>query len=166
MPAFRSPHPPARRGGRLGPPLLCLPLLVLPGCAGGLEFAALGAAANAAQTGATTVRGGKVNAVHLADAATLADAVVRAFNDLGLRTTLHRESSPRHRTLMARDDLDSRVTVRIEQRTPRLSRYQIDVGIFGHVLTARLVLRRIEAQLQDRLPPGVKANPGGSSASE
>ncbi len=131
----------------------------LQGCAGGLELAAVGAAANAAQAGSTVYARGKINSAHLAPFDGVVLAAESAVDDLGLELE-QRDESRHHRVeLIARDETRAKYKIRIYRRTERLTRYQIDVGWFGHEALARLLLRRMQVHLTDYTLPDLKEMP-------
>lgn len=123
-------------------------MALLAGCAGGLEFAAIGAAANATRAGAAVVQGGKVDGAVLAPPSAVRLAVAAALEDAGL--TLRDDARPpdERTTFVGEDDRGSVVKVRLRGRTERLTRIQVDVGWFGHDATARLVALRIHHHLR------------------
>lgn len=129
---------------------------LLGGCAGGLELAAVGAAASATEAGETAVKRGKIKAAHLATLEATVRAAEHAIEDAGLTFT-HGRWRPDHRVeLQAEDEKGATYNIRIERRTPRLVRYQLDVGWFGHNATARLLLNRMQVHLAEASLPGIK----------
>ncbi len=136
------------------PALLCLGLW-LPGCAGGLEFAAVGAAASAAQAGSTVVKRGKVNAAHLATFQTVVAAAEQAIVDAGLSFEERERVHDYFVEIEAEDERGANYVFRIKRRTDRLVSYQIDVGWFGQDPIARLLLRRMQVHLARNPLPGI-----------
>lgn len=138
---------------------LLLTAVLTQGCAGGLELAAVGAAANAAQAGSTVYKQGKINAAHLAPMDGVVLAGEQAISDLGLELTKRDEHRLNRIELAARDETGAKFTIRVFRRTDRLTRYQIDVGWFGHEALARLLLRRMQVHLTDYTFDDIKHAP-------
>lgn len=128
--------------------VLLLMCVTLTGCAGGLEFAAIGAAANATQAGTAVVKGGKINGALLVPADEVVAAVKLAMEDAGL-TIRDVDTQRAFRTeIVAVDDRGARVKVRVRERTDTLSRVQVDMGWFGDAATARLIAVRVSRHLR------------------
>jgi len=121
----------------------CAAVMMLAGCAAGLDLAVIGAASQAAGTGSAVFSAGKLKAVGMVDAESARTAVLIAADELSL--TVEEETSPRPEKyrIVLRDDRNTHVWVNIEQRTPALTRLQVNVGLFGSEPTARLLLARI-----------------------
>lgn len=122
--------------------------LTLTGCAGGLEFAAIGAAANATRAGSAVVKGGKISGAVLAPADAVNDAVRLALDDADMRIKTVDTRRTWRTEYVAKDDRGAKVKVRVKERTDKLSRVQVDVGWFGDAATARLVSLRVQYHLR------------------
>ncbi|MEM7576416.1 MAG: DUF3568 family protein [Planctomycetota bacterium] len=145
------PHAPLSRTHRTTAalPLVWLAsVLTLGGCAGGLEFAAIGAAANATQAGAAVVKGGKINGAVLVPADEVNRAVRQGIEDMGLDLRSVDERRTYRTAFVAKDDRGAKIKVRIRERSETLTRLQVDVGWFGDAATARLLAGRIEYHLR------------------
>ncbi|MEM1446101.1 MAG: DUF3568 family protein [Planctomycetota bacterium] len=130
-------------------PLLLSFVITLGGCAGGLEFAAIGAAASATQAGAAVVKGGKINAAVLVPADSVEWAVRKSIEDMGLDLRSVNERRAYRTEFILKDDRGAKIKVRIRERSETLTRIQIDVGWFGDAPTARLFAGRIEYHLRN-----------------
>ncbi|MEM1099455.1 MAG: DUF3568 family protein [Planctomycetota bacterium] len=122
--------------------------LTLGGCAGGLEFAAIGAAAYATQAGAAVVKGGKINGAVLVPADSVNRAVLQGIEDMGLELKSIDTRRSFRTAYVAKDDRGAKIKVRIRERSETLTRLQVDVGWFGDAATARLLAGRIEYHLR------------------
>lgn len=141
------------------PAFLLLFTAMMQGCAGGLELAAVGAAANAAQAGSTVYKQGKINAAHLAPLDGVVLAGEEAIADLGLVLKKRDDRRLNRVELFANDETGAKYKIRVFRRTDRLTRYQIDVGWFGHEALARLLLRRMQVHLADYTFDDIKHAP-------
>ena len=154
-----TPFTPSPRRHRLNacalPAVWLLTALGLGGCAGGIEYAAVGAAATAAQTGETVIKRGKINAAQIATIDDVVAAIREACGELGLEITLDQRKKPQDHRITAEDEKGSDHKFRVRRRTDRLTHYQIDVGWFGSNATAKLLLNRVQVRLADNIPEGV-----------
>jgi hypothetical protein len=127
--------------------------LSLHGC-GPVSLAALGTAlgvgAAAVSTGASVYSLGKLNSAEPASADQVRHAMEAAAADLDLRSQPgggFDESGITYTGYWA-DAFGAPVEVTIQQRSSRLTRLRIDVGVFGNEPTAKLILARV----RDHLP--------------
>ncbi|MDY7107365.1 MAG: DUF3568 family protein [Planctomycetota bacterium] len=123
--------------------LLCITLLALSGCAAGLDLAVIGAASQAAGTGSAVFSAGKLKAVGMADVESARRAVLIAADETSLTVEEVTSSRIGRYRIVLKDDRNARVWVYLDQRTPTLTRLQVNVGLFGSEPTARLLLTRI-----------------------
>lgn len=126
-----------------------LPLGALGGCAGGLEFAAIGAVAKAASTGGTVMKFGKVDAAVMTTPEVVADATYAAFDELGMRVFsdgTRKEGFLREITAMNPRGDEYQVTIR--PVSDRVTFYRLDVGFFGGNAIGQLIAQRIRQNLE------------------
>jgi hypothetical protein len=139
--------------------------LAVGGCAGGLDLAVIGAASQAAGTGSAVFAGGKLKAVGMVDVESARTAVLIAADELSLTLKGQTSSGPDRYRIVLRDDRNTHVWVYLDQRTPTLTRIQVNVGFFGSEPTARLLLSRIGltlgAHLADDEADSAFDEPGG-----
>ena len=118
-------------------------LMMMPGCTG-LEPALLGVAASGVRTGAAVYNMGKLDAAVAADGATMADAVDKMCDELGLSITEKDADQDRPRwDYVIHDERRNAMIIRVDQRAAKMTRVQVEVGLFGPEVVARLLLKRI-----------------------
>lgn len=138
---------------RLAPIVLCCAAASLSGCAA-LPLAALGTVigvgASAVSTGASVYSLGKLNSAEPASADQVRHAMEAAADELDLRAQPGSGFDESGITYTGHwtDAFGAKIDVIIQQRSSRLTRLRIDVGVFGNEPTARLVLARV----RDHLP--------------
>ncbi len=123
------------------------------GCTG-LEPAALSAGASVAQTGVTVFDRGKARTIELARFDDVVGATRRAIAELSLTPTLE-DPTPGRLRLGCADERGGTVILVLQRHTETMTLIQADVGIFGEIGIATLVVRRILAELtaSGGLPP-------------
>lgn len=132
--------------------VLAAAFLSLNGCAA-LPLAALGTVigvgASAVSTGASVYSLGKLNSAELASADQVRHAVEAAAAELDLRPRPGGgfDASGITYTDHWSDAFGSKIDVTIQERSARLTRLRIDVGVFGNEPTARLFLARVRNHL-------------------
>ncbi|MGP1347564.1 MAG: DUF3568 family protein [Phycisphaerales bacterium] len=111
----------------------------------GAETLALaGAAGNAALVGNSVYKSGRAIAAVDRTFDVVNTAVDDAASHLAYTLEVDRASTSGHRRFVRiRDDRGGRLSIRIERRTPRLTRIEVDAGPFGHAPTSRLMLQEI-----------------------
>jgi hypothetical protein len=115
--------------------------------------ALMGIAASAVSTGADVYRLGKLDAADMVGFEEQIAAIRVAADDLGFK--IEREERPeagRWRCTVV-DDRNSRIRVRVESRTEKLTRTRIDVGVLGSEPTARLLVSRIRIHIEPATRP-------------
>lgn len=144
------------------------------GCTG-LEPAAISAGASAAQTGATIFTQGKLTTFEPVRFGDCVTAVRAAGQRLGLLLRADEpgqaDEADRRLRLVFDDERGQSIVVVVQQRTPTLTRLTIDVGTFGPIGMANLLLQETIERLNAmdararaaREPPIV---PGSGQASE
>lgn len=140
-------------------PLLAgLPLL--GGCAGGLEFAALGAVAKAASTGSTVMKFGKIDVAVLTTPEVVADATYATFDELGLRVFFDGTSDDRTRRRIVAMNPDGReYKIILKPISPAITSVRLDIGLFGYAPVGQLISVRLRENLQ---LSGVRSDSHGS----
>lgn len=117
-------------------------VLGLGGC-GGAELAVVGAANSGAEAGATVWRAGKLDATFRADGDTVREAVLWALEDLQIPVLGVAEPDPRRWVIRGEDAKERDYVLRVDERSPRMTQLQVDVGWFSSRGTAELLLRRV-----------------------
>jgi hypothetical protein len=131
--------------------LSALPVLCA-GCAA-IPLATLGTVADiagsAATTGPAVYQMGKLDITFVADFATVQHAVRLSAYDLRLIVLDDPDSNahPGPWSIRLQDNLNSKITITVDPRTPMLCRCRVDVGLFGSEPTAKVVMSRISAHL-------------------
>ena len=143
--------------------LLLIAIVIACGLAGctGLEPAAVSAGASVAQTGVTIFDRGKARTVELARFDDAAEAARRAAARLSLTQPLE-DSEPGRLRMAFKDDRDESIVVVIQRHTETMTLIQADVGVFGEIGFASVVIKQILADLTNKgaLPPPPKPPPG------
>ena len=132
-------------------------LTALPGC--GLELAAL---ASVSKAGSTAFGKSKAKAASEGSGAELYQAAITAQRKLGLEIVKIRVPKPNSYRLTLEDARGADLRVKIDQRTPNLSRITVDFGLFGHDPTGKLFLLEMQNALLDIIehrPPGAAPRP-------
>lgn len=124
----------------------CLLLGFTSGC--GVEMAMLASAASAASSGSAVYKQGKLNASWLAPFNIVVAAGEGAFNEMGMTVKKSAgDDSKGTWTIVAVDDDNDKITLKVVRATPTLTEFQIDVGWFGRESTARLMLKRMAMKI-------------------
>lgn len=128
-------------------------LLLLSGCAA-VPIAALGTVlgvgATAVSTGASVYSLGKLNSAENASAAEVRHAAQLMADELDFKTLDGGfDEKKLVYTYTFADRLGTKLKVVVAERSARLCRLRIDVGLFGNEPTARLVLLKIRSHLPD-----------------
>lgn len=125
----------------------------LGGCTG-VEPAIIGAAFTGAQAGVTVSRLGKLQVAERATGLQVVEATLASAAELGL-TVRKRELEDHNRwEILLVDNRKAIIEVDIDQRSPRLTWFQVDVGVLGNKPMAQLVLKRVLHHLGVMEPPG------------
>ena len=111
----------------------------------GAETLALaGAAGNAALAGNSVYTSGKAIAAVDRSFEAVNTAVDDAARQLAFNFEIDRTSTSGHRRYVRlRDDRGGGISIRIDRRTPRLTRIEINAGPLGHAPTSRLMLQEV-----------------------
>jgi hypothetical protein len=106
-------------------------------------------AGDAASTGPTVYKMGKLDIAYLADSTTVERAARQAAYELRLIVTDDPDPSknPAQWTFKLRDNLGSKITITVEPRTPLLCLCRVDVGVFGSEPTAKLIMTHISSHI-------------------
>ena len=115
----------------------------LPGC--GLELAAL---ASVSKAGSDAVGKSKVKSALDASGPEVYEATIRAQRALQFKLIKVRVPGPNRYRLTLEDHRGTDLRIKIDQRTPRLSRIVVDFGLFGHDPTGRLFLSELVRELE------------------
>lgn len=134
---------------------VCL-IVGLAGCSG-VEPALLGATATGGEVGVAVWKRGKLNAAQIANGETVRDAAVAALEDLELEVVRVARTGDRQWTILVEDHQARDYRVRVDERTPRLTQLQVDVGWWGPRAVADLLLREIRTKLPPEATPGDEA---------
>lgn len=128
-------------------------LLSCPGCAL-LPLSTLGTvfdiAGSAVQAAPEVFESGKLDTAFNATLGQVRVAVDRANNDLQTKMTRNKADSPSTWDFQLVDRYGMRTEVTLDERSPKLCRCRVNVGLWGPRPTAELVVLRIVAHL----PPG------------
>lgn len=121
------------------------------GCAA-LPLAALGTVlgvgASAVSTGASVYSLGKLNSAELASADQVRHAAEHAADELDLHVVDGAfDASGLDYAMHLVDRSGGKVEIIVQERSARLTRLRVDVGLFGNEPTARLILERVRARL-------------------
>lgn len=149
-----TPHEKATTRGahRLATLMLCImPAAAIPACTG-LEPAAVGAGASAAESGVAFFAKGQATTFEPVMFVDAVAAARRAANLLNLSITadepgLNRETDRRHRFVF-RDERSESTVVVIERRTETITLIHADVGTFGPTPMASLIVNTIMERLR------------------
>lgn len=136
---------PRPRTAPRAPLLAALAGAAAAGCTG-LEPAAVSAGATAAQSGISILERGKARSFELARFPDVVDALRRAGERLELRLTTDQADDHRAR-LVFRDERGESVVAVVERRTGAVTLLQTDVGVFGNVGLATLLMNQVYAEL-------------------
>jgi hypothetical protein len=125
----------------------------VPGCAAGVDVAlisaAAGAASSAADAGSAVYSAGKLRSVGMLDVESTRTAVLIAADELGLEIEEESEPGPGRYRIVLIDELNTRIYVHLQERTPTMTRLTINMGMFGSEPTARLILKRIAVAVNE-----------------
>ncbi|MBB6441790.1 hypothetical protein [Phycisphaera mikurensis] len=144
-----------RRVGTAGVVVAALPLL--GGCAGGLELAALGAVANAAKTGGTAMKFGKVDMALMTTPEVVADAVYASFDELGFRVFSDATSEDGfRREIVSMNPRGHEYKFVIKPVSDGVTFVRLDIGLFGSNPVGQLIAQRLRVNLGFS---GVEAEP-------
>lgn len=139
--------------------ILCLSGLLwlgacMHGCAAGVDIALIGAAAGAASSaadaGSAVYSAGKLRSVGMLDVESTRTAVLIAADELGLEIDEENEPRPGQYRIVLIDELNSRIYIHLQERTPTMTRLTINIGLFGSEPTARLILKRIAVAVNEQ----------------
>lgn len=135
-------------------------LLFSGGCAGGLEFAAIGAVARAASAGGTVMKNGKVDTAVLTTPEVVADATYATFDELGMRVFFDGTNDDRtRRRIIAMNPKGNEYKVIIRPVSPEVTFVRLDIGFFGNDTVGQLISVRLR---ENFLKNGVVADSNGT----
>jgi len=133
-----------RLGGNVAALLV---LLAVPGGTG-LEPAVIGALVGGVQSTAAVYNRGKLDAMLMVSGPELYAVGERVLREMDLELEVLKNDPAAGRwKLRGRDARKAGAIVEVDQRSPRLSRLRIDVGILGSKSWAKLIYKRIVIQL-------------------
>ena len=131
------------------------------GLRGGLELAALGAVANAAKTGGTAIKFGKVDAAVMTTPEVVADAVYATFDELGLRVFSDASSEDRlRREIEAMNPRGNEYKFVMKPVSSEITFVRLDIGLLGSNPVGQLITTRFRQNLEIQ---GVDANSDGDN---
>lgn len=132
--------------------LILISFAAMPGCTG-LEPAVIGAGVGAANFGVAFVEKGKLYSTERTDGRTLLAATLATCEELDLVIKEKQYHNDRRKWLvLARDDRNDGLAIRIDERTDNMTRLVVDMGLFGDEPTARLIYSRISHHLEAGAP--------------
>lgn len=128
-------------------------MVLLPACTG-LEPAAISAGASAAQTGASFLTQGKLSKFEPVLYEDAVAAMYAAVGKLSLRTRADEpgsgEDEGERLRLVVEDEHGESAVIVVERRTLTMTRVQVDVGTFGAVGAANLLMSKFLEDLKAR----------------
>ena len=124
-------------------------LPLLGGCAGGLELAALGAVANAAKTGGTAIKFGKVDLAVMTTPEVAADAVYATFDELDMRVFFDGTSEDKlRREIVAMNPRGNEYKFLLKPVTNEVTFLRLDIGLLGNNSVGQLIMTRLRTNLE------------------
>ncbi|MDX9912173.1 MAG: DUF3568 family protein [Phycisphaerales bacterium] len=152
----------------LAPLALCA--VGLTSCAGGLEFAAVGAAFQGTNFATAVYKQGRLSVVEEAEYALVEQAALKAIDQLGLtrrrEDTENDDPSVDRRTIYVEDDDGHDLAISTRRLTERMTLLQVDVGSFGMEELVRAVMLRIRTNLFQEIKAMQDASPSPDKKSE
>jgi len=126
---------------------LCV-IVVLGGCTGA-ELAVIGAASSGLETGQEITRMGRLKLALMEEGPAVVGAAEQACHDLGLRI-YHVEQKTPHSWAVSAAERRRTLRIIVQERAPRLTQIEVNVGIFGSQSIAELILKRVVAALEEK----------------
>ena len=149
LPPLRTLPAMRRVPAAAGPVLALSALLPLGGCAGGLEFAAIGAVAKAATAGGTVMKFGKVDTAVMTTPEVVADAAYAAFDELGMRVFSDGTREDGFvREITAMNPRGHEYKVVIKPISNEVVFFRLDIGLLGNNPVGQLISQRIGLNLE------------------